>query len=94
MSEQKWRHYKASFLRHNRCTEQEFCDAYVSFMESQPDVKAYRKFARKYSITIHPDPILPADMQVILSVNVSAIKVMAQTYDETIEAIKSITSIG
>lgn len=89
--EYRWRKYKTDFLRANRCTEQEFINAYVTFMESKPDVAAFRKFARKYRITIHPDPNIPVDAQVIFSVNIAAIKVMAQTYEESIEAVRKIT---
>lgn len=88
--EYRWRKYKEDFLRANRCTEQEFEDAYGAFMESKPNVAAYRKFARKYRITIHPDPNIPADGQVILSVNIAAIKVMARTYAESIAAVSAI----
>lgn len=89
--EYRWRKYKTDFLRANRCTEQEFTAAYIAFMEGEPDVATYRKFARKYRITIHADPYIPADTQVILSVNISAIKVMAQTYEESIAAVREIT---
>ena len=89
--EYHWRKYKTDFLRANRCTEQEFRDAYLAFMESKPDAAAYRKFARKYRITIIPNPYIPADGQVLLSVNISAIKVMARTYAESIEAVRGIT---
>ncbi len=89
--EYHWRKYKTDFLRANRCTDQEFTAAYLAFMDSKPDVAAYRKFARKYRITIISDPYIPADGQVILSVNIAAIKVMAQTYEESIEAVRGIT---
>jgi hypothetical protein len=88
--EYMWRKYKAAFLLINRCTAQEFHDAYIAFMEDKPDVAAYRKFARRYHITVHPDARLPVDLQVILSVNIAAIKVMADTYAELLEAIEDI----
>lgn len=89
--EYRWRKYKTDFLRANRCTEQEFVAAYIAFMEGKPNMAAYRKFARKYGITIHPDPYIDADTQVVLSVSISAIKVMAQTYAESIAAVNEIT---
>jgi hypothetical protein len=90
--EANWRKYKSDFLRANRCTEQEFHDAFVAFMESNPDTKAYRQFARKYHITIHPEPRLPEDLQVLLSVNISAMKVMAKTHLEAESAIREAMS--
>lgn len=89
-SEAKWRKYKADFLKANRCTADEFEQAYIAFMESKPNTKAYRHFARKYSITIHPEPRLPEDLQVILSINISAMKVMAKTFEESTQAIEEI----
>lgn len=88
--EYRWRKYKSDFLLANHCTDQEFHDAYVAFMEGKPDTAAYQKFARKYHITIHSDPNIPADAQVVLSVNIAAIKVMAQTYEESIAAMEDI----
>lgn len=86
----RWQQYKRSFLKSNHCTAQKFHDAYVSFMEGNPDITTYRQFARQYQITIHHDPNIPPDMQVVLSVNIAAIKVMSQTYEESILAIKDI----
>lgn len=85
-----WRKYKEDFLRANHCTDQQFHDAYVAFMEGNPGIKDYQKFARRYHITIHASADIPADMQVVLSVNISAIKVMALTYEESLEAINEI----
>jgi hypothetical protein len=89
--EYRWRKYKTDFLRANRCTEAEFERIYIAFQESKPNAAAYRKFARKYHITIHRDPNIPADMQVVLSVNISVIKVLAQTYAESIAAVEDIS---
>lgn len=88
--EYRWQIYKSEFLRANRCTDQEFHDAYVAFMEGLPSIADYRKFARRYHITIHPEPRLPVNMEVILSVNIAALKVMAQTYAESTAAIEDI----
>lgn len=90
--EYRWRQYKADFLRYNRCTVQEFEAAYIAFMESKPDTKAYLRFARKYGITIIPDPNIPADGQALLCVNIAALKVMAETYEESRVAIENILS--
>jgi len=92
--EAKWRKYKADFLRANHCTAQEFHDAYVAFMESNPNDKAYRQFARKYSITIHPEPRLPEHLQLVFSVNISAMKVMAETFEESESAFQEIIDSG
>ena len=86
----RWQRYKTEFLHANHCTEQEFHDAYVAFMQDGPDIIGYRKFAKKYHITIHPDPNISPNMQTVLSVNIAAIKVMARTYAESISAIKDI----
>jgi hypothetical protein len=92
--EVNWRKYKSDFLRANRCTEQEFHDAFVEFMETEPDTKAFRQFARKYHITIHPEPRLPEHLQVVLSVNIAAVKVMAQSEREAYHAIADIVAEG
>lgn len=91
--EAKWQKYKRDFLRANRCTEEEFERDYIAFQESKPDTEAYRRFARKYKITIHPEPRLPVDLQVLLSVNISAMKVMAKTYQESLSALTDIMTI-
>jgi hypothetical protein len=88
----KWQKYKSDFLCVNRCTAAEFEQDYVAFMGTKPDDKAYRQFARKYHITIHADPYIPKRLQVILSVNVSAIKVMATSHTESENAIMEIMS--
>lgn len=81
---EKWQQYKSDFLKANHCTAGEFEQAYIAFMETKPDTNAYREFARQYHIIIHPEPRLPEDMQVLLSVNISAIKVMARSYRESL----------
>ena len=88
-----WRKYKADFLRANRCTVQQFEAAYITFMEGKPDTAAYRKFARKYGITIFPDPNIPADGQALLCVNIAALKVLAETYEESRTAIENILNV-
>ena len=92
-AESNWRKYKTDFLRANRCTDQQFHDAYVAFMKKKPDIAAYRKFASKYHITIHASPNVPAHVQVELSVNIAAIKVMAQSYAEAEVAIHEIIGV-
>lgn len=91
--EANWRKYKSDFLLANHCTVDEFEAAYIAFMESKPNTKAYRQFARKYSITILPEPNLPEDVRVGLSVHISAIKVMAKTFAESIAAVEEILSV-
>lgn len=88
--EYRWRKYKADFLRANRCTADEFEQAYIAFMEGKPDTKAFRQFARKWQIAIHPEPRLPEHVQVLFSVNISAIKVMAKTFAESEAALADI----
>lgn len=88
--ESRWRQYKTDFLRRNRCTEQEFNDAYVSFMENAPKESDYREFARAWQITIHYDTSISLAMQVFFSVNIAAIKVLARTYDESVGAMEAI----
>lgn len=90
MRESKWRKYKSDFLRANRCTVDEFERDYIAFQEAKPNQKVYRQFARKYNITIHPDPNIPADLQVVLCVNTAAVKVMAQSEREAYHAIADI----
>lgn len=89
----RWKRYKSDFLRANRCTVQEFGENYVAFIGSQienPDTKAYLKFADKYGISIIPDANIPYELQVVLSVNIAAVKVMADTYEESIAVINDI----
>lgn len=86
--ETNWNKYKADFLQANHCTVDEFEAAYIAFMDSKPNTKDYRQFARKYGITIVPEPSLPVDVRVGLSVNISAIKIMAKTYAESLAAIE------
>lgn len=91
--EANWRKYKSDFLRANHCTADEFEAAYIAFMESngkRPNNKAYRQFARKYGISILPEPRIPEDVRAALSVNISAIKVMAKTSAEAEAAIEDI----
>lgn len=85
-----WRKYKADFLRHNRCTVDEFETDYIAFQERKPTINDYRQFASKYGISIIAAPNIPADIQVVLSVNISAMKVMAETYDESLAAVYDI----
>jgi len=88
--ESDWKRYKADFLRFNRCTADEFEASYIAFMQSKPNTKAYRHFARKYSIAIIPEPRLPYDLQVRLSVDISALKVIAKTFEECENAMRDI----
>lgn len=90
--EYRWRRYKADFLRHNRCTVDQFEADYVAFQERKPTIADYRKFARKYGITIHSDPYIPSDLQAVLCVNIAVIKVMAETYEESRTAVENILS--
>jgi len=91
--EARWKQYKQDFLRANRCTPEQFESAYIAFVESSPDAAAYRKFARKWHITIIPETSLPELTRLIFSVNVSAIKVMAKTYQESVDAIEKIIDV-
>lgn len=93
-SEAKWRQYKADFCRANRCTDQQFHDAYVQFMEGKPDLAAYQRFARKWRIRIISDRNIPYQTQVVLCVNISAMKVMAKTEVEARAAIEEILGGG
>lgn len=91
--EAMWKGYKYHFLSANHCTADEFEAAYIAFMEGygkKPNTKAYRQFARKYGITIVPEPSLPEDVRVGLSVNISAMKVMAKTFAEAESAIEEL----
>lgn len=91
--ESEWRKYKTDFLSANNCTDDQFEVEYVAFMEShglKPNTKAYRHFARKYGITIQPEPNLPEDMRVVLSVSISAMKVMSKTFAESEDAIQEL----
>ena len=90
LSETAWRQYKSDFLRANHCTAQEFESAYVAFAENKPDLAAYQRFARKWKIRIIPEPRLPYQTQVVLSVNIAAIKVMAETETEARLAVEGI----
>ena len=90
--EAKWLKYKTDFLKANRCTVDEFERAYIAFQQRKPDEKAYRQFARKYHITIHPNPHIPKEIQAVLSVNIAAIKVMAESHYEAESAIAEILS--
>ena len=85
-----WKQYKADFLRFNRCTDDEFEAAYIAFMQTKPNTKAYRHFARKWGIAIIPEPRLPVDFQITMSVTISAIKVMAKTFEECETAMRDI----
>ena len=91
-AEARWRKYKSDFLAANHCTADEFEAVYVAFMQSKPNAKAYRQFARKYGITIHPEPSLPEDLRVVLSVNISVMKVFAKTFAESEAAIQEVLS--
>lgn len=86
----EWRKYKTDFLRVNRCTANEFEQAYIVFQAGNPSIDDYHKFAKKYGITIMPHDQLPAYLQVVLCVNISAIKVMAKTYEESLAALNDI----
>lgn len=88
--ENEWRKYKNDFLRSNRCTAEQFEREYVAFMKTRPTTSGYESFARKYQITIHPEPSLPRGLRTVLSVNIAAIKVMAKTHDEAEGAIRKL----
>ncbi len=90
--ETKWQRYKNDFLRVNKCTVDEFERDYIGFMETKPNTKAYRHFARKYSIIVHPDPRIPDDVQLVLCVNIAAIKVMAETHTQAENLVTEILS--
>lgn len=85
-----WRRYKAAFLKANHCTDVEFERAYVAFMQTKPSISDYWTFAQQYSIDIYPEPNLPEDVRIVLSVSISAIKVMSRTFEESLAAIKDI----
>ena len=91
--EASWRKYKSDFLSINHCTADEFEADYIAFMENygkKPNTKAYRLFARKYGIMIVPEPSLPENVRLGLSVNISAMKVMAKTFAEAESAIEEL----
>lgn len=88
----KLRQYQADFLRANKCTVDEFEREYIAFMETKPDTRAYRLFARKYQIRIIHHPTLPESIQVMLCVNIAAIKILAKDHIESERAIREITS--
>ena len=88
--ETNWNKYKADFLQENHCTVDEFEAAYIAFMDSKPNTKDYRHFARKWGIAIIPEPRLPVDFQITMSVTISAIKVMAKTFEECETAMRDI----
>ena len=92
--EANWRKYKSDFLSANHCTDDEFEAAYIAFMENKPNTKAYRQFAREYGITIFPEPNIPKDVRAALSVNISAMKVMAKTSAEAEAAVEEILSVS
>ncbi len=95
-SDAAWRKYKSDFLSANHCTVDEFEAAYIEFMASygnKPNAKAYRQFARKYGITIFPEPNLPEDLRTTLSVSIAAMKVMADTSEEAEAAVEDILSV-
>lgn len=93
-SQFRWQKYKSDFLKANHCTAEEFEAAYIVFMESNPNMRAYRQFARKYRIAILPEPNLPEEVRVKLSVSISAIKVMAKTFEQSLSTVREILSVS
>lgn len=81
--------YRQVFLKKNKCTADEFERAYVQFMDSNPTPANYRTFAERWGITIHPG-MNDKDTEAILSVNIAAIKVMAESEDEAYTVIRRI----
>lgn len=79
--------YQRDFLRHNKLSQDQFERIYIAFMQTNPDEAAYRKFAGKYSIRIFEDAAIPPDMQVVLSVNIAVMKVLAKTEAQAIGAV-------
>jgi hypothetical protein len=84
--------YQRDFLRYNKLTQDQFERIYIAFMKTNPDEQAYRKFAAKHSIQIIEDAAIPVDMQVVLSVNISVMKVLAKTEAQAIGAINDIVN--
>ena len=81
--------YKRDFLKANRVTQRQFELKYVAFMESEPDEAAYREFAKKWNINIYPGLGSPSH-EVVLSVQIAVLKVLAETELEAYESIKRI----
>lgn len=82
--------YQRDFLRFNKLTQDQFERIYIAFMKTNPDEEAYRKFAAKHSIRIFEDAAIPVDMQVVLSVNIAVVKVLAKSEAQAIAAINEI----
>lgn len=85
-----WLKYKSEFLKANHCTVKQFEAAYIKFIKSNPNTADYRQFALKWGITIIHDPNIPERGQALFSVNISAMKIMAKTFEESEDAIRSI----
>jgi hypothetical protein len=81
--------YKKNFLRTHRTTARAFELKYIQFMESNPDEQAYRAFAKRWLITIHKG-LGDSKTEAVLSVNIAAIKVMADTEAEARASIENI----
>lgn len=81
--------YKRDFLKANRVTVRQFQLKYIAFMESNPDEQAYRDFAKKWNIKIYPG-LGDSKGEAVLSVNIAALKVLAETELEAYESVKRI----
>lgn len=81
--------YKNDFLAANQCTVRVFEHAYIKFMRGVPDEQAHRAFARRWGITIHAGLGSPRH-EAALSVNIAAIKVLAESEAEANAAIREI----
>jgi len=93
LKQSNWKRFKDSFLQQNRCTVDQFEQAWLKFMaqhENQPDTRAYRLFARKWSIPILHDPMIPEESRVVICVTVAVIKVLADTEQAARAAVDEI----
>ena len=70
--------YKRDFLKANRVTTRQFELKYAAFMESEPDEQAYREFAKRWNITIHPG-LGHTHTEAVLSVQIAVVKVLASS---------------
>lgn len=81
--------YKKDFLKANQVTARQFQLKYIAFMESNPNEAAYREFAKKWNITIHPG-LGDSKSEAVFCVQIAALKVLAETELEAYESIKRI----
>lgn len=85
--------YREDFCKHNDCTPAEFEVAYIAFMQTDPQPRHYRRFARKWGIPIYRAPGPGGrNAEAALSVNVAAIKVLAASNAKAAEAIQYMLS--